>query len=150
MKKWMSLMTAMLLVLSVMTTAFASEGAPFEPLAKGAKDTRTSTRVADMQKKLIDYGYLTSKADGNFGPKTQSALIAFQQANGLTPDGVYGDDDDAKLNSGNVTRRVRTTATSTSTSSRTASSSRSSSRNTNTPDNTRNTPDNTRNTPDNT
>lgn len=152
MKKWMSLMTAMILVMSVMSAAFASEGYVFDSLARGAKDTRTSTRVADMQRKLIEYGYLTYKADGNFGPKTQAALLEFQQANGLVPDGVYDDDDDSKLNSGSVVARLRattTTTSTTSTTSRMASSSRSSYRNTNTPDNTRNTPDNTRNTPDN-
>ena len=160
MKKLLSLTTAILMILSVMMTgAFASEGI-FEPLANGSRDTQTSTRVAEMQKKLIEYGFLNSKADGRFGPVTERALRAFQQANGLTVDGVYNEDDDGRLHSASVVRAgsnagSTTAASGSANTQRTATTTRNNTRNTpdntrNTPDNTRNTPDNTRNTPDNT
>ncbi len=61
-----------------------------------------SSAVAEMQKRLISLGYLTGKADGNFGPKTSLALIAFQKANKLTADGIAGSKTLNKLNSTNV------------------------------------------------
>ena len=157
MKKLLSLTTAILMIFS-MTSAFASEGY-FEPLANGSADTKTTTRVAQMQKKLIDLGFLNSKADGRFGPVTEKALRAFQTANGLAVDGVYNEDDDNRLLSATVqnarggTGAVKTTSTAntqktTTTTQRTSITTRNNTRNT--PDNTRNTPDNTRNTPDNT
>ena len=162
MKKLASLMMAIVLVMSMMmVSASASEGV-FAPLYQGAKDTRTDTRVAAMQKKLIELDFLNSKADGKFGPKTLAALKTFQLANGLPVTGVYDEDDDNRLYSGDVVnarggngavKTVSSTSGSSSTgtsSSRTTTSGRTSTRNTNTPDNTRNTPDNTRNTPDNT
>ena len=166
MKKLASLALAIVLVLSVMVSAMASEGV-FAPLYEGSKDTRTDKRVAEMQKKLIEYGFLNSKADGKFGPKTLAALETFQLANGLPVTGVYDEDDDARLSSADVVNsrggsgKVKTVSSGSSTSStssksgsssssRSTSSGRTSTRNTNTPDNTRNTPDNTRNTPDNT
>lgn len=36
-------------------------------------------------------------ADGDFGPLTKQAVIAFQQKNGLTPDGIVGPQTQAKL-----------------------------------------------------
>ena len=57
-----------------------------------------SDAVRDMQNRLIALGYLTGKADGNFGSKTSLALIAFQKANGLTADGVAGVKTLTKLN----------------------------------------------------
>ncbi len=62
-----------------------------------------SDAVADMQNRLIALGYLTGKADGNFGAKTSLALIAFQKANGLTADGIAGVKTLTKLNSDKVT-----------------------------------------------
>ena len=35
-------------------------------------------------------GKIGVKADGNFGPKTEAALRAFQRAHGLVPDGIVG------------------------------------------------------------
>lgn len=162
MKKLLSLTTAILMILSVMMTgAFASEGV-FEPLSNGSRDTQTDTRVARMQKKLIELGFLNSKADGRFGPVTEKALRAFQTANGLTADGVYNEDDDGLLVAGNpknakgTTGAVTTSATQKTTSAQqkasgTSAQKTTTTRSNHTPDNTRNTPDNTRrNTPDNT
>ena len=47
--------------------------------------------VRQMQERLIELGYLTGKADGFFGPKTEKAVIAFQKANGLKADGYAGE-----------------------------------------------------------
>ena len=45
--------------------------------------------VRTMQQRLRDLGYSVS-VDGNFGPGTNAAVIACQQKNGLTGDGVVG------------------------------------------------------------
>jgi len=58
-----------------------------------------SDAVKTMQERLITLGYLTGSADGNFGPKTALALIAFQKKNGLSADGVAGTRTLTKLNS---------------------------------------------------
>ena len=46
--------------------------------------------VQEMQARLIELGYLTGKADGYFGPKTETAVKRFQENNGLNPDGYAG------------------------------------------------------------
>ena len=61
----------------------------FSDISIGSKDNSVSNRIADLQDMLIDLGYLNGKADGIFGPRTQSALIEFQMANGLDGTGVY-------------------------------------------------------------
>ncbi len=50
----------------------------------------TGEDVKLLQQRLIDLGYLKSKADGIFGSETVTAVKAFQKANGLTADGVAG------------------------------------------------------------
>ena len=54
-------------------------------IREGVKD---NDEVKRMQKRLIELGYLTGKADGDFGPKTGTALKAFQTAAGFTADGI--------------------------------------------------------------
>jgi peptidoglycan hydrolase-like protein with peptidoglycan-binding domain len=63
------------------------------------KQGTISDDVKDMQARLITLGFLTGTADGNFGAKTALALIAFQNANGLTADGIAGTKTLQKLNS---------------------------------------------------
>lgn len=46
--------------------------------------------VRTLQEFLIDLGYLSGKADGDFGIKTYRALVAFQSANKLSADGIAG------------------------------------------------------------
>ena len=50
----------------------------------------TVTAFVDLQNRLIELGYLSDTADGKFGSKTRAAVIAFQKANNLSPDGVAG------------------------------------------------------------
>ena len=56
-------------------------------LKEGMKD---SSEVKAMQARLIELGYLTGSADGDFGASTKAALVAFQKNAGLTADGIAG------------------------------------------------------------
>ena len=53
--------------------------------------------VKKCQQRLKDLGYLNGKVDGQFGGGTKRAVIAFQRRNGLTTDGVAGQDTLTKL-----------------------------------------------------
>jgi peptidoglycan hydrolase-like protein with peptidoglycan-binding domain len=46
--------------------------------------------VKDVQQMLFDLGYYPYAIDGYYGSKTRLAVIRFQKANGLTPDGIAG------------------------------------------------------------
>jgi hypothetical protein len=59
----------------------------------GESDLTVSTDpelIADLQRALTSAGYDPGSPDGSFGENTEAAVIAFQQANGLSPDGVVG------------------------------------------------------------
>jgi len=71
-------LTALALMLS--TTAMA---AVLEVGSRGSD-------VTAVQKKLIQWGYLSGTADGKYGEKTRIAVAAFQRKNGLAADGRVG------------------------------------------------------------
>lgn len=48
------------------------------------------TTVTELQKRLIELGYLTTSATGTYGEATKAAVKEFQQLAGLTADGVAG------------------------------------------------------------
>jgi N-acetylmuramoyl-L-alanine amidase len=59
---------------------------PEGPLSEGSK----GPDVLRLQSVLIQLGYLSGKADGDFGPRTKQALTRFQKDWRLTQDGEYG------------------------------------------------------------
>lgn len=80
-------------------------GASTTPSAPAAPATRDylmkgdkGAEVKEMQGDLIKLGYSCGKhgADGDFGNDTDKAVKAFQKANGLTVDGLYGPKSKAK------------------------------------------------------
>lgn len=46
--------------------------------------------VSEVQQALADAGFNPGPIDGDFGPQTRAAVMAFQQARGLEVDGVVG------------------------------------------------------------
>lgn len=70
------------------TTAAAPPAteAPSQPLQPGA----TGSQVKLLQRALIQLGFLTGPADGDYGPATKIAVEKFQIAKGLGEDGVAG------------------------------------------------------------
>ncbi len=57
----------------------------------------TGDQVTLLQNRLKALGYMTQAADGIFGSATEKALLSFQNINGLTPDGIAGEQTLVKL-----------------------------------------------------
>lgn len=66
-------------------------------------------RVAELQRRLIELGYMTVEATGYFGQKTYDALRLFQKAAGLTADGVAGEKTVSALFASDAPRYTTTT-----------------------------------------
>lgn len=87
MKRLISLLLALCFAVLLPLNAFA---AVLEVGSRGSDVTK-------IQKKLIQYGYMTGTADGRYGEKTRDAVLWFQRKNGLTADGKVGDETAAAL-----------------------------------------------------
>ena len=63
-------------------------------LAEKITETLSITRTLRLGSEGDDVKLLQTNlgisADGSFGPKTKTAVVAFQISKGLTPDGVFG------------------------------------------------------------
>ncbi len=57
----------------------------------------TGPQVEELQKMLKDAGFDPGPLDGQFGPKTRAAVLAFQQAKGIQVDGIVGPQTKAAL-----------------------------------------------------
>ena len=81
--------------------------------AAGSGDTlevgSKGSEVKKLQKRLKDLGYLTGTADGSFGAATEAAVIAFQESNGLQPDGKAGMETQNKLYSDSAKKNTGST-----------------------------------------
>ena len=80
-------------------------------LQKGFTD---SDAVREVQKRLKELGYYKGSADGDFGPATEKAVIAFQKDHGLTADGKVGEKTLSKLNSSNTSSKDSSSSSSSS------------------------------------
>ena len=80
-----------------MTTATTSS-TPSTKIYSTVKKGSAGILVVELQSKLRVLGY-NIEADGDFGTKTQVAVVDFQKKNGLVPDGIVGNLTWTKLNS---------------------------------------------------
>ncbi|HZH75347.1 MAG TPA: peptidoglycan-binding protein [Archangium sp.] len=76
-------------------TAFAAARAPSQPTLKSGS---SGPAVKTLQQALAKAGFSPGAADGQFGPKTDAAVKAFQRAKGLVADGIVGPKTWAQLN----------------------------------------------------
>lgn len=79
----------------------------FTTLRKGAN----GASVTQLQQRLIELGYLTGEADGDYGTNTASAVYTFQKQNKLVRDGVAGPATLAKVYSATAVKAAAPTAT---------------------------------------
>ena len=70
-------------------TALYASNAPAAP-SSTLKPGDKNDSVKALQTRLIELGYLTGSADGEFGDNTRAAVRAFQTAASLTADGIAG------------------------------------------------------------
>ena len=89
---------------------------------KTLRSGMSGTDVKQLQENLIQLGYLTGKADGNYDAKTVEAVRNFQKANNLTADGTAGAETQKKIYGGNA-KAAETPAPTTASSSTTISGS---------------------------
>ncbi len=83
MKRSLSLFIAFMFLISLVFPAGADADIVLEIGSRGENVTK-------VQKRLIQYGYLSGTADGRYGEKTRDAVEWFQRRNGLTVDGRVG------------------------------------------------------------
>jgi len=69
---------------NIKSSEMLSSAQTIESVEAVTADTKT------VQKKLKQWGYYSGKVDGINGPKTKSAVKAFQKKYGLTADGIVG------------------------------------------------------------
>lgn len=81
---------------ALVPAAGALAAKPATTASRGATATATATTtlpaasVRKLQRDLRKLGYFKGPLSGLYGPITKAAVAAFQQANGLTADGVAG------------------------------------------------------------
>jgi peptidoglycan hydrolase-like protein with peptidoglycan-binding domain len=79
----------------VTTTTSTTQTTPTNPSAASVPTTTlksgsTGAEVKLLQHALTQLGYKPGAVDGIFGPNTEAAVMSFQTASKLAPDGVVG------------------------------------------------------------
>ncbi len=89
-KKSILLSLALLLIACVILASLPQEADINVADAAVLKQGSRGDLVKKVQTKLINWGYMSGRADGIFGPKTRAGVIYFQRKNGLYADGIVG------------------------------------------------------------
>lgn len=79
-RRILSVVAIVAIIMAISFTAMAD----FSSIAKGSK----GNAVKSIQTRLIKLGFLSGKADGDFGNGTEKAVIAFQTEKGLEANGI--------------------------------------------------------------
>ncbi len=95
MKKLIALALVAMTVLAVAVPAFASVTGYYRYLggdgtSENIRQYQTGTKVLNLQIMLDHLGYETGPLDGDFGGMTLSAVMEYQEDEGLNPDGIVG------------------------------------------------------------
>ncbi len=75
---------------SIYSSRAKTASSPSSSIGDSLREGAKGGAVKALQKRLKSLGYLDGSADGSFGAATKTAVIAFQQQNGLNADGVAG------------------------------------------------------------
>ncbi len=104
MKKALSIIIVLIIILASVTAYAANEKDKDFPLSKGS----SGPLVIQVQQRLYELGYVSFRATGRYGDMTHEGIRLFQQRNGLSADGMCGKNtydklftEDALRNSGN-------------------------------------------------
>jgi peptidoglycan hydrolase-like protein with peptidoglycan-binding domain len=82
------LTTVFFSVLLSLTLALSALAEDYHVLSNGSSDGEGVFSVYSLQQRLIELGFLTGSPDGKFGAGTETAVRAFQSANGLDATGI--------------------------------------------------------------
>ncbi|AFQ46394.1 spore cortex-lytic enzyme [Desulfosporosinus meridiei] len=74
------------LLLSITLSGFAYAALGDRLLGRGSK----GSEVTELQKRLVQLGYVVGTVDGKYGSKTEAAIQRFQKEHGLRVDGLAG------------------------------------------------------------
>ncbi|EHQ92293.1 spore cortex-lytic enzyme [Desulfosporosinus youngiae] len=84
-KPW-GMVIAIGLALSIALSGFAYAALGDRLLGRGSK----GSEVTELQKRLVQLGYVVGTVDGKYGSKTEAAVKRFQKEHGLRVDGLAG------------------------------------------------------------
>ncbi len=92
MKKLVKAVAVLLVVFSMGICAFQVVSSQNVNVASAVvyQQGSTGSTVKTIQRKLKNWGYYTGEVDGIYGSKTKEAVKYFQRKNGLTVDGIVG------------------------------------------------------------
>lgn len=79
------------------TTTAAADESTTTTAGSGGESAETKRFDEEVQQWLIDVGCYSGGVDGIVGPETDAAIVAFQEAEGLTADGEVGSETEAAL-----------------------------------------------------